>query len=88
MFLKFVSNLFFLLLVYINIYHFLLFSSFNYSIHKRWLQFGDEGFWEPYGSILTSFHPKLKRLKGKFERIKGRIGRQEVFVLFFLIKQT
>ena len=37
--------------------------------------FMDGSTWEKYGSFLNSFHPEIKRLKPRLERIKNKIGR-------------
>ena len=43
---------------------------------------GAESTSKKYGAFLNSFHPNVKRLVGKLERINDKIGRNEESVLF------
>ena len=79
---KFSPHLFFLLLfmqMYRAHHYVCLFIIPSPEDGHSW---GVKSKWETCGAFLNSFYPKIKRLIRKLERIKDRIGRHKVSVLY------
>ena len=58
-----------------------LVDGMNLARHHKFPSWGQK-YLETYGTFPNSFHLKVKQLVQRIERIKDRIGRQELSVLF------